>query len=277
MILRGTTIAKAQYEVLRQEIRSFTSTPTLCAFLVWNSPESLTYIRQKQKASDSIWVRFELVHLPSNTTQQTLTDAIQQANKRADIHGIMVQLPLPSHIDALEVIHSIDPQKDVDGFHPENQWKIVTADQSGLFACTPSGVMELLSNVCENFEWKNVVIVGRSNIVGKPLANLLINAGATLSVCNSKTQDIEFYTKHADIVIMATWKPWLLKNQMLWEWAIVIDVGFSYIKGKICGDAEFDEIDKAWHTITPVPGWVGPMTVLHLMKNTIKAYKNQQQ
>ncbi len=182
----------------------------------------------------------------------------------------MIQTPLPEHINTQKILSTINPQKDVDGFHPENQWKIMIWDPSGLVPCTPAGIMHIFEHEHINLVWKKITIIGRSNIVGKPLVNLCINAWATVTACNSKTIDVSEHTRSADIVVVATGQPGLLTVDMVSDRAIIIDVGFSVIDNKIHGDTCYEELLKNGNPITPVPGWVGPLTVAMLMQNTLK-------
>lgn len=275
MIIDGKKIAQWEFKKLTKEIAALKTPPCLCAFLVWNNSSSLRYIAQKKKWAQKVGITFILEHLKESTPEKTLLKKIQEKNTDPNIHGVMVQLPLPQHIESKKVIEMISSQKDVDGFHPINQWKIVIGDDSGFIPCTPNGIMYLLSTLTTDLGGKSVTVIWRSNIVGKPVINLLINQWATVMCCNSKTKNIAFYTKNADIVIVAAWSPKLLKASMLKKKAIVIDVWFTVKDGKIYGDADFKNIEKSGHSITPVPGWVWAMTVLHLMKNTLKAYHQQ--
>ena len=275
MILDGKKVAKEVYDALQQSISQLPYTPHLHAILVGENSPSMRYIKQKQKWAEYIWMQFTLHHFEENITENELLKCINWLNTNNWVDGFIVQLPLPSHIDEKTIIHAIAPEKDVDGFHPVNQWKIVIWDTTGLQACTPAGMMELLKYYKIDPKWKNVVIIGRSNIVGKPIANLLINAQATVTVCNSQTKNIEFFTKNADIVITALGKPHFLTYEKISPHAIVIDVWFSVVDGKILWDADFENIEKHWNMITPVPGWVGSLTVAMLLNNTFLAYQRK--
>lgn len=272
MIIDGKKIAKDEYELLKEEIKSMQEKPSLHALLVWNNPSSLRYIRQKKKWADYIWIDFFLYHFEEDWEEKVLLEKIESLNNNKKVSGIICQLPLPEKIDTKKVIDSIHPLKDVDGFTNINMGKIVIGDDSWLVPCTPAGVMHIFEKEKIDLKGKKVVIIGRSNIVGKPLVNICINKQATVSCCNSKTKDIKEYTKDADIVILATGKPWLLSLDMINDATIVIDVWFTVEDGKIYGDACFEEIEKNGNKITPVPGWVGALTVLFLMKNTLKAF-----
>lgn len=275
MILDGKIVAQAIYEDIKQEISTLTQKPKLWVILVGNNPSSLRYINQKQKWAEYVGIDFEIFSFEENIAEKDLLECVHKMNNDENISWYIVQLPLPAHINEKNIINSIAPEKDVDGFHPENQWKIVIWDTSGLAPCTPTGMMELLKYYNIDVVWKNVVIIGRSNIVGKPIANLLINASATVTICNSKTKNIEVFTKNADIIITAMWKPKFLTVEKIHPKAIILDVWFSVIDDKIYGDCDFENIIKNGNDITPVPGWVGALTVSCLMKNTLCAFKNR--
>lgn len=274
MILDGRTIAKKIYTVLREEVSVLKTKPSMAIILVWENSPSLRYIKQKRKWAEFIGYGFQLFEFPSTVQENEIIKKIREINSDTTIHGVMVQTPLPSHIPTQKIIDTIDPQKDIDGFHAINQWKVVLGDTSWLPPCTPAWIMELFKQGSIEIQGKHIVIVGRSNIVGKPLANMCINAGATVTVCNSKTQDLKKYTLMADVVVMATGSPKLLKKEMIKDDAIIIDVWFSVIWWEIVGDADFKNLVDTYK-ITPNPGWVWPMTVAFLMKNVLKAYRLQ--
>ncbi len=271
MIINGRDIAKNIYEDIKNTISNWDKKYKLVAVLVWKSSESLRYIGQKQKWADYVGIDFRLDQFGTDITQVDLLSHIDDLNSDSSVTGYIVQLPLPKHIDSTHVINAIDPKKDVDGFHPENQGKIMTGDNSGLVCCTPAGVMGMLESIKFNPAGKTVTIVGKSNIVGKPLVNLLINAGATVSSCNSKTPDISVYTKTSDLIIMAAGVPGLLTADMVDAKATIIDVWFSIVDGKVHGDADFENLEPKVAAITPVPGGVWALTVANLMKNVVKA------
>ncbi|MCD5385042.1 bifunctional 5,10-methylenetetrahydrofolate dehydrogenase/5,10-methenyltetrahydrofolate cyclohydrolase [Candidatus Gracilibacteria bacterium] len=274
MLIDGKNIALNIYDSIKAEVNILDKKPTLGAILVGKNPASLRYIKQKQKWAEYTGIGFNLIQLDENINQNDLLNIVNKLNKDKNISGYIVQLPLPKHIDEKKVINSILPEKDIDGFHPINQGKILIGDNSGLVPCTPAGIIEIFEAKYIDLVGKIVCVIGRSNIVGKPITALLINTGATVISCNSKTKDISLFTKQADIVIIATGQPGLLKENMLKKGSIIIDVGFTVIENKIYGDAETNKIEKAGHKITPVPGGVGALTVALLMKNTLKAYKN---
>ncbi len=273
MIINGKDIATQIYEDLKNNIANSDTKYSLVAVLVWNNPASLRYISQKQKWADYVGIEFRLDQLDADISESDLLSHIEALNNDSSVTGYIVQLPLPDHIDPTPIINAIDPKKDVDGFHPQNQWKIMTGDSSGFICCTPAGVMDMLTSIQFNPTGKVVTVVGKSNIVGKPLANLLINAWATVTSCDSKTPDISVYTKSSNLIIMATWVPGLLKADMVSAKATIIDVWFTIVENKVFWDADFENLQDKVAAITPVPGWVWALTVANLMKNVIKAKK----
>ncbi len=273
MLLNWKKIAWEIYEEIKNEVKNLKKKPKLSVVLVGNNPASLRYVAQKEKWASYCWFDYELIHLDEKISQKDLLWILDKLNNDENVSWYIVQLPLPKHIDENKIINSINPKKDVDWFHPENQWKILIWDNSWFVPCTPAWIMEILKRQNIDFYWKQAVVIGRSNIVWKPATTLLINSWATTTSCNSKTPNISNYTKYADIVVVAVWKPGLLKASMIKKDSIVIDVWFTVIDWKIYWDCETEEIDKLWAKITPVPGWVWAMTVAMLMKNTLKAYK----
>lgn len=274
MLLDWKIVAWEIYEKLKLEISKLNKKPKLSVILVWNNSSSIRYVNQKQKWAEFVWMDFDLLKFNENITENELLNTINDLNNDKNVSWFIIQLPLPKHINEKKVLNSINPKKDVDGFHPENQWKIVIWDDSWLTPCTPSWIIELLNYYKIDIVGKNIVIIWRSNIVGKPIANLLINLQATITICNSKTKNINFYTKNADIIITAMWSPKFLTLDKINDNAVIIDVWFSVIDEKIYWDADFENIIKNWNSITPVPGWVWALTVASLLKNTLKAYKN---
>ena len=275
MILSWTKIAKQIYDEIKTEIKNLEKKPKLSVVLVWNNSASLRYVAQKEKWAKYCWIDYELIALDENISQSDLEKVLEKLNNDESVSWYIVQLPLPKHINETKIINLINPKKDVDWFHPENQGKLLIWDNSGLVPCTPGWIMEILKRQNIDFYGKQAVVVGRSNIVWKPATTLLINSWATVTSCNSKTPNIANYTKHADIVIMAVWKPGLLKANMIKKDSIIIDVWFTIVDSKIYWDCDTENIDKLWAKITPVPGWVWAMTVACLMKNTLKAFNNK--
>ena len=246
----------------------------LAVVIVGNNPASQVYVRNKMKACENVGFYSENIELDENISEKELLQEIDKLNKNDRINGILVQLPLPSHINELKIIDSISPEKDVDGFHVANIGKMVIGDETGFISCTPYGIMQLLEEYKIEISGKDAVIIGRSNIVGKPMALMLIQKGATVQVCNSNTKDLRKKLNKADIIIVAAGVPKLLKKEDVKEGAVVIDVGINRVDGKICGDVDYEEVAEKTSYITPVPGGVGPMTIASLIKNTFKSYKN---
>lgn len=275
MILEWKKVTKEIYENIKKEISKLEKKPKLAVILVWKNSPSLRYIKQKKKWAEYVWMDFELINFDYDIKEEVLLNKISKLNNDDSIHWFMVQTPLPNHINIEKILNSINPEKDVDWFHPINQWKIVIWDKSWLPACTPAWVIEILKYYNIDIIWKNVVVIWRSNIVWKPLTNLLINIWATVTSCNSKTKNIDFYTKNADIVITAMWSPKFLTLDKINEKTVVIDVWFTVIDEKIYWDADFENIEKNWNMITPVPWWVWLLTVAMLLKNTLKAFYNK--
>ena len=246
----------------------------LAVVIVGNNPASQVYVRNKIKACENVGFYSENIELDENISEKELLQEIDKLNKNDRINGILVQLPLPSHINELKIIDSISPEKDVDGFHVANIGKMVIGDETGFLSCTPYGIMQLLEEYKIEIAGKDAVIIGRSNIVGKPMALMLIQKGATVQVCNSRTKDLRKKLNDADIIIVAAGVPKLLKKEDVKEGAVVIDVGINRVDGEICGDVDYEEVVEKASYITPVPGGVGPMTIASLIKNTFKSYKN---
>ena len=277
ILLDGKALSEKIKEEVKVEVAQLVEekhiTPGLAVILVGSDAASATYVASKAKSCKNAGI-YSVVHeMPDSITQEELLETIEMMNKNPKLDGILVQLPLPKHIDTTIVLEAINPLKDVDGFHPYNVGRMVSNLDSFLPA-TPFGVMRMFEEYGIELSGKNVVVIGSSDIVGKPMASLLINAKATVTVCNSRTKDLASHTKVADIVVIAVGVPYLLKADMIKEGAIVIDVGINRLDtGKLVGDADFEDcISKCSH-ITPVPGGVGPMTIGMLLKNTLKAAK----
>ena len=268
--------AKIKEEVkveVTQIVKDKNITPGLAVILVGNDAASATYVASKAKACKDAGI-YSVVHeMPESITQEELLETINMMNNNPKLDGILVQLPLPKHIDTTTVLEAINPLKDVDGFHPYNVGRMVSNLDSFLSA-TPFGVMRMFEEHNIELSGKDVVVIGSSDIVGKPMASLLINKKATVTVCNSRTKDLKAHTSKADIVIIAVGVPYLLKEDMVKDGAIVIDVGINRLDtGKLVGDADFEGLKNKCSFLTPVPGGVGPMTIAMLLKNTIKAAK----
>lgn len=247
----------------------------LAVIIVGNDPASRTYVNNKKKACEATGIISEEYALPENTTMDELLALIKELNAKKSINGILCQLPLPKHLDEKAVIENIDPIKDVDAFHAVNTGHIMIGDYSFL-PCTPAGIMEMLKYYNIEIEGKECVVIGRSNIVGKPMAMLLLQKNGTVTICHSRTKNLKEVTSRADILVAAVGVPYFVTADMVKDGAVVIDVGMDRNKeGKLCGDVDFAEVEKKASYITPVPGGVGPMTIATLMKNTVTAAKLQ--
>ncbi|WP_148819134.1 bifunctional methylenetetrahydrofolate dehydrogenase/methenyltetrahydrofolate cyclohydrolase FolD [Campylobacter concisus] len=273
-ILDGKAVSlkvKESVKVRADELKKFGVEPTLAVVLVGEDKASQTYVRAKEKACNEYGIKSVAHRLSENTTQNELLALINVLNLDDSIHGILVQLPLPKHIDTNVVLAAIDPRKDVDGFHAVNVGKLVSG-LDGFVPCTPLGVMEILKEYGIDVAGLNAVVIGRSNIVGKPMANLLLNASATVTVTHSKTKNLKEICKNADLIVAAIGRPFFLKADMVKEGAVVVDVGINRLDdGRLVGDVDFDEVAPKCSYITPVPGGVGPMTIAMLLNNTILA------
>jgi methylenetetrahydrofolate dehydrogenase (NADP+)/methenyltetrahydrofolate cyclohydrolase len=286
-IIDGKSIAQEIREEIRKEVaelkEKYGITPGLVTILVGENPASVSYVTAKQKTAHELGFYSVQENLPENVSEDELLKLIDKYNKDIKIHGILVQLPLPKHINERKVINAIDPRKDVDGFHPINVGKLVLGEPC-FIPCTPYGILILLAKTGINVDGAEVVVIGRSNIVGKPIANLLMQkrkpvGNATVTICHTGTKDIAFHTRRADILIVAAGVPKFVTADMVKEGAVVIDVGVNRIgttpdgKAKLCGDVDFEAVKEKASYITPVPGGVGPMTITMLMKNTLESAK----
>ncbi|WP_226085315.1 bifunctional methylenetetrahydrofolate dehydrogenase/methenyltetrahydrofolate cyclohydrolase FolD [Mesobacillus sp. S13] len=277
IIIDGKEIAqKKKLEIADQvqELKKQGVTPGLAVILVGDNQASRTYVNSKQKTARELGMHNVLIEYPVSITEQELLAKIDELNKDEEIHGILVQLPLPDHISEKKLIEAISPEKDVDGFHPINIGRMMTG-QDAFLPCTPYGVMVMMKEIEMDLAGKNVVVVGRSNIVGKPAGQLFLNENATVTYCHSRTKDLKEYTKQADVIIAAVGKADLITADHVKPGAVVIDVGMNRNElGKLCGDVAYDEVKEKAGYITPVPGGVGPMTIAMLMYNTLKSAKN---
>lgn len=247
----------------------------LAVIMAGDNPASEIYVKNKIKACETAGIYSRTIKLDENVTEKDLIEEIEKLNKDDKIDGILVQLPLAAHIDELKIINAISPEKDVDGFHSVNLGKMIIGDKTGFLPCTPCGIMQLLDEYGIDPAGKDTVIIGRSNIVGKPAAILFIEKSATVQVCNTKTKNIKEKIRNADIVIAAAGVPNFIKGDDIKEGAVVIDVGINRVNGKLCGDVDYEEVSEKAGYITPVPGGVGPMTIASLIKNTFKSYVNK--
>lgn len=268
---------KAMSDELRQEIAARVSAlkekgvvPGLAVILVGDDPASNIYVRNKEIACRETGVYSLTIRMPADTTQQQLEEEIRRLNKDGSIHGILVQLPLPGHLDEAAALAMIVPEKDVDGFHVMNAGKLMNG-QPGVVACTPKGAMEMIRRTGMSLKGKSAVVVGRSNIVGKPMALLLLQEDCTVTLCHSKTAELAEYTRRADVLVAAVGKAKFITADMVKPGAVVIDVGINRVNGKVVGDVDFDAVKEIAGWITPVPGGVGRMTITMLLENTVEA------
>lgn len=275
MILNGKEVSAQINVQLTTQIARLKTKPSLAVVLVGNNPASQTYVKNKEIACKRVGIHSIVHTLPQTTTQQALNAQILQLAQNPLVNGILLQLPLPSHLDSAQALGIIPAEKDVDGLTTQNMGNLAIGEPM-LTACTPTGIITLLKHYNIALEGKHAVIINRSNLVGKPLMHLLLAQNATVTMCHSKTVGITKHTKAADIIITATGTPNFLKPSMIKRGATIIDVSMNKLNGKLCGDCNFATVSKKAGAITPVPGGVGPMTITTLLQNTLKAYKNQQ-
>ena len=247
----------------------------LAVIIVGENPASQIYVRNKIRTCERVGFHSETIRLDEHITEENLLLEIEKLNNDNNIDGILVQLPIPKHINELKVINAISAEKDVDGFHTTNIGKMMIGDETGFLPCTPAGVIQMFEEYNIDLEGKDVLVIGQSNIVGKPMTLLLINKRATVQVCNSKTKNLPEKLQTADVVVAAAGSPKLVKGSDVKEGVVVIDIGINRVNGKICGDVDFEEVSQKASYITPVPGGVGPMTIAMLIKNTFKSYKQK--
>ena len=288
-IIDGNAIGKALREELRAEVAELKSrgvVPGLTVVLVGEDPASRSYVKMKEKAADELGMKSETIRLPADTAEADLLSVIDRLNADTAVHGILVQLPLPKHMNSQKVLLRMSPEKDVDGFHPVSVGRLVIGDRTGFRPCTPAGVQELLVRSGVDPRGQHLVVVGRSLIVGRPVANIFLQdapgANATVTVCHTKTRDLESITRQGDILVAAAGRPEVVTGDMIKPGAVVVDVGVNRVdapgteKGyKLVGDVKFSEAVEVASMITPVPGGVGPMTIALLMKNTVQAARQQ--
>ena len=273
IIMDGKALAKKIREELKEKVKELNGKniyPKLSVIMVGEDPASKVYVKNKSKACQDVGIDYEEFLLDENTTMEELLKLIKELNEREDIHGILLQSPVPKHLDIQTAFEAIDYRKDVDGFHPINIGKL-TIGRDSFISCTPHGVIKILEEYNIDLKGANTVILGRSNIVGKPLAQCLLNKDATVTICHSKTKNIEEITRNADILISAIGKPRFVTSDMVKQGAVVIDVGINRLETGLVGDVDFEEVEKKASYITPVPGGVGPMTIAMLLHNVVKA------
>ena len=275
-LVDGKRISQEIKDELKAEVADLAQqgkTASLAVIQVGGDPASSVYVRNKKNACAYIGIGSESYELPEETTEEELLALIQELNQKEEVHGILVQLPLPAHIDEEKVILAIDPSKDVDGFHPQSAGALMIGSK-GFLPCTPAGVIQMLKRCGVEMQGKNCVIVGRSNIVGKPMAMLMLRENATVTVAHSRTKNLKELCKQADILIVAIGKPKFITEEYVKEGAVVIDVGIHRLEGKkLCGDVDFDVVEPLASAITPVPGGVGPMTIAMLMNNCVETMR----
>lgn len=272
-IIDGKKISMEVKNELKNEISSLENKPTLVVISVGDDPASKVYVKQKEKCAKYVGINY--LHLNYDKIEEdVLINKIEELNNDQNVNGIIVQLPLPGYLDSTKIVNSISPDKDVDGLTYINAGRLLNNEKC-LVSCTPKGIMHLLNYAGVDLVGKNVVVIGRSILVGKPMMNLLINANATVTMCHSKTKDIEKITKKADVLIVAIGKKHFVNKDMVKRNAVIIDVGINRIDDKLYGDVDYDNVYEKVKKITPVPGGVGPMTVVMLMSNVLEAYKNQ--
>lgn len=275
-IIDGKAVSNKIRLQLSEEVAEFKAktgiTPGLAVVLVGEDPASQTYVRNKEKSTIKAGMYSEVHRLPAETAEAELLNLVEKLNKDSKIHGILVQLPLPKHIDETKVLNAIDPRKDVDGFHPVNAGNLFIG-QDSFIPCTPHGILELLADEGVELKGKQAVVVGRSNIVGKPIAMLLLQEHATVTICHSRTADLGAITRQADVLVVAVGRPNFITGDMIKPGAVVIDVGINRVDGALVGDVDFESAKAVAGSITPVPGGVGPMTITMLLMNTLAAAK----
>ena len=276
VILDGKKLREKLLTELKLKVDSFDKKPTLVVILVGEDPASKIYVNNKKKTAEKLGINSQIINYPYDVTEKELLEKIEELNNDSNITAILVQLPLPKHISKENIINAISPKKDVDGFTPYNFGKLFSGEEPIVYPCTPKGILLLLKEYNIDIEGKHVVILGRSNIVGKPLIQCCLQKNATVTVCHSKTKNLEKHTREADVVIAAIGQAKFVKADMVKEGAVIIDVGINRNEdGKLVGDVDFEAVSQKASYITPVPGGVGPMTIAMLMNNVIKAAKKQ--
>ncbi len=275
-LIKGKEVAQKIRENISSELEELKNktgkVPGLAVVIVGEDPASQTYVNNKEKTSKNLGFHSEVHRLPESISQKELLELVDKLNNDDNIHGVLVQLPLPDHIEDEAVIHAIAPEKDVDGFHPVNVGNMMIGEKSYI-PCTPHGVIKMIEHVGMDLKGKNAVVIGRSNIVGKPVSLLLLERNATVTITHSKTQDLPGVCKQADVLVVAAGKPEMVKGDWIKPGAVVIDVGIHRIDDKLKGDVEFESAEKVAGYISPVPGGVGPMTITMLMHNTLQSFK----
>lgn len=275
-IMDGKALSEKIYERIKTEVAKLEKKPTLAVIITSDNEAGKIYVRNKKRACENTGINSITVEFDETVSDEEFLSKIDQLNKNPEVDAIMVQLPIPRHLDTEKILNSISPEKDADGLHYINAGKLFTGQIPNSVACTPKGIIRILDEYGINVEGKHAVVIGRSNLVGKPIAQLLMQKNATVTHIHSKSKNIEFFTKNADIIVVATGKPKMLKEDMVKEGVVVIDVGISRVDGKLSGDVDFDSVAPKASFITPVPKGVGPMTVAMLIQNTLELAKQHQ-
>lgn len=271
-ILDGKKLSNKILDELSEKVSKLDSKPHLVVILVGEDPASELYVGMKEKTAAKLGMKSTIIRYPETTDEKTVIDKIEELNNDKDVNAILVQVPLPKHISEQKIIQAISPKKDADGITPENIGRISIGVEPYAYPCTPKGILDLLNEYNIQIDGKHAVIIGRSNIVGKPLAQMLLNKNATVTICHSHTENLSEITKTADILISAVGKYKIIRNEMIKSGCVIVDVGTSKINGKTVGDVDFDDVFEIVSYITPVPGGVGPMTIASLMENTHNLY-----
>ena len=272
-IMDGKALSEKIYERIKTEVSKLEKKPTLAVIITSDNEAGKIYVRNKKRACENTGINSITVEFDETVSDEEFLSKIDELNKNPEVDAIMVQLPIPRHLDTEKILNSISPEKDADGLHYINAGKLFTGQIPNSVACTPKGIIRILDEYGINVEGKHAVVIGRSNLVGKPIAQLLMQKNATVTHLHSKSKNIEFFTKNADIIVVATGKPKMLKEDMVKEGVVVIDVGISRVDGKLSGDVDFDSVAPKASFITPVPKGVGPMTVAMLIQNTLELAK----
>ncbi len=275
-IMDGKALSEKIYERIKTEVSKLEKKPTLAVIITSDNEAGKIYVRNKKRACENTGINSITVEFDETVSDEEFLSKIDELNKNPEVDAIMVQLPIPRHLDTEKILNSISPEKDADGLHYINAGKLFTGQIPNSVACTPKGIIRILDEYGINVESKHAVVIGRSNLVGKPIAQLLMQKNATVTHLHSKSKNIEFFTKNADIIVVATGKPKMLKGDMVKEGVVIIDVGISRVDGKLSGDVDFDSVAPKASFITPVPKGVGPMTVAMLIQNTLELSKQHQ-
>lgn len=275
-IMDGKALSEKIYERIKTEVAKLEKKPTLAVIITSDNEAGKIYVRNKKRACENTGINSITVEFDETVSDEEFLSKIDELNKNPEVDAIMVQLPIPRHLDTEKILNSISSEKDADGLHYINAGKLFTGQIPNSVACTPKGIIRILDEYGINVEGKHAVVIGRSNLVGKPIAQLLMQKNATVTHIHSKSKNIEFFTKNADIIVVATGKPKMLKGDMVKEGVVIIDVGISRVDGKLSGDVDFDSVAPKASFITPVPKGVGPMTVAMLIQNTLELSKQHQ-